>query len=194
MRASGGCGFIRNVLKICALFWFAATICIAGEDLVLNDLEGMSRRPLEPGEKLGSVLVFYSHDCPISKSYVPEINRLLAQYTNFAFYVVEVGSDATSEMAKKHAREYDLRAMMVLDPKHQLVNAVGGEVTPEAVVVGRSGQLLYRGRIDNWYAALGKKRARATRQDLREALDSVARGKPVREKETKAIGCVIETH
>ena len=176
------------------MFWFAATICIAGEDLVLNDLEGMSRRPLEPGEKLGSVLVFYSHDCPISKSYVPEINRLLAQYTNFAFYVVEVGSDATSEMAKKHAREYDLRAMMVLDPKHQLVNAVGGEVTPEAVVVGRSGQLLYRGRIDNWYAALGKKRARATRQDLREALDSVARGKPVREKETKAIGCVIETH
>jgi hypothetical protein len=67
-------------------------------------------------------------------------------------------------------------------------------VTPEAAVIARGGRLVYRGRIDDWYAAPGKKRQRVTRQDLRDALDSVAKGKRVKEKETKAIGCFIEEH
>jgi len=194
LREPGGFGFIAGMRKLCTLVWLAGCFCLAGEDLVLNDLEGMPRRPLEPGEKLASVLVFYSQDCPISKSYVPEINRLCAQYTNFAYYIVEVGSEATAEMTRKHVHEYDLHAVVLLDPKHRVVKVAGAEVTPEAAVLDRKGQVLYRGRIDNWYAGLGKKRARATRQDLREALDSLARGRRIKEKETVAIGCVIETH
>jgi hypothetical protein len=72
------------------------------------------------------------------------------------------------------------------------VKVAGAEVTPEAVVLDRKSVVRYRGRIDDLYAALGKKRARVTRHDLRDALDSIAAGKRVKQKETKAIGCLIE--
>ncbi len=51
--------------------------------------------------------------------------------------------------------------------------------------------MLYRGRIDNVYASLGKRRAEATEKDLRKALDEVLSGKPVSTPQTKAIGCYI---
>ena len=63
--------------------------------------------------------------------------------------------------------------------------------TPEVAVIGASGQVLYRGRIDNLYAALGKKRPEATEKDLRRALDEVLSGSRVSTPETKAIGCYI---
>ena len=51
--------------------------------------------------------------------------------------------------------------------------------------------MVYRGRIDNVYAALGKRRPEATEHDLRKALDEVLSGRPVAEPRTQAIGCYI---
>jgi thiol-disulfide isomerase/thioredoxin len=165
---------------------------MAGPGPVWNDLEGAAHDPLDPGAELATVLVFYSQDCPISKGYVPELNRLSANYTNFAFYVIEVDPEVTTEAARKHVREYGLSVPVLLDSRRQLVKVAGAEVTPEAVVLDRKSVVRYRGRIDDLYAALGKKRARVTRHDLRDALDSIAAGKRVKQKETKAIGCLIE--
>ena len=181
---------------VCAIFCVAAGLCVAASgrlsDLVFKDLEGVPCHPLDPGNKMASVLIFFWQDCPISNSYAPEINRLWTSQTNFAFYVVQVDPDLTPAAAKKHAREYDLHAPVLLDPQHRLVKLAKAAVTPEAVVFGKSGQVLYRGRIDDLYAALGKKRAVPTQRDLRDALDAIAAGKPVKTKETKAIGCLIQ--
>lgn len=162
-------------------------------DPVYADLNGIPRHPLDPGQKAASVLFFYGHDCPISNGYAPEINRICSRYTNFNFYIVQVGDDLTAAAARAHARQYKLRAPILLDPRHELVKLAGATLTPEAVVLGRAGEVLYRGRIDNQYAALGKKRrAGATQHDLRDALDAIRAGKAVSVKETTAIGCVIE--
>jgi hypothetical protein len=64
-------------------------------------------------------------------------------------------------------------------------------VTPEAVVIDSKGETRYRGRIDNFYAALGKPRQQVTAHDLRDALDAVLAGRPVPNPETKALGCYI---
>ena len=71
------------------------------------------------------------------------------------------------------------------------MRAAGASTTPEAAIISPSGQVLYRGRIDNVYAGLGKRRPAATERDLRKALDEVLSGKPVSTRETKAIGCYI---
>jgi hypothetical protein len=174
----------------------AAVLCLAGPtpspDLVFKDLDGVPRRPLEAADKAGTVLVFYWHDCPISNSYAPELNRLWASHTNFAFYIVQVDPDLSPAAAREHARKFDLHAPVLLDPRHRLVNQVHVTVTPETVVMGKDGQILYRGRIDDGYAALGKKRAAVTQHDLLEALDAIAAGRPVKTPETKAVGCLIQ--
>jgi hypothetical protein len=181
---------------ICAILCLAAGLCLAGSGessgLVFNDLDGVARHPLEPAEKVASVVIFYGHDCPISNSYAPEINRICASHTNFAFYIVQVATDLTPAAARDHARQYDLRPPVLLDPQHRLVNLLKATVTPEAVVLGKNGEALYRGRIDDRYVELEKHRSAATKHDLRDALDAIAAGQPVKQKETKAIGCLIQ--
>ena len=58
-------------------------------------------------------------------------------------------------------------------------------------VIGPAGHVLYRGRIDNVWAALGKRRSAATEHDLRKALEAAVNGKRVAEPRTQAIGCYI---
>ena len=181
---------------ICAMLFLAAGLCIArpGEPSgpVFNDLEGVPHHPLDPAGKAGSVLIFYWQDCPVSNSYAPEINRIYANHANFAFYIVQIDPDLTPAAARAHAKQYDLRAPVLLDPKHQLVNLAKAVVTPEAVVLGKNGEVLYRGRIDDLFPELGARHSAAKQHDLIEALDAISAGKTVKLKETKAIGCVIQ--
>jgi hypothetical protein len=160
-------------------------------DPVVKDIDGIVQHPLAPREKMGSVLIFYLQDCPISNSYAPEINRLAATFTNFAFYIVQVDPDLNIEAAKQHARLYALRPAILLDPGHELVRRAGATITPEAVVIGKDGGTVYRGRIDNLYVEPGKKRSSATSHELRDALEAIQVGHRVKPKETKAVGCVI---
>jgi hypothetical protein len=181
---------------ICAILYFAAGLCFAGpgesSDPVFIDLDGLSRHPLEAAGKLASVLIFYGYDCPISNSYAPEINRISASHTNFVFYIVQVDSDLTPSAARAHAREYGFRVPVLLDPQHRLVQLLKPTVTPEVVVLGKNGGTLYRGRIDDRNAGLEKHRSAATQHDLIAALDAIAAGQLVNQKETKAIGCFIQ--
>jgi hypothetical protein len=181
---------------LCAILCLAASLCLGapdtGTELVFKDLQDVPHHPLEPVEKVASVLIFYWQDCPISNGYAPELNRIAAGHTNFAFYIVQVDPELNAPMAREHARQYHLAMPVLLDPQHRLVKLAGAGVTPEAVVFGKGGEILYRGRIDDGYEALGKKRAAARQHDLSDALDAITAGQPVKQKETKAIGCLIQ--
>jgi len=182
--------------KTFAIICSVAGLCCAGAGepaaVTLNDLDGVARQPLEPAGKLASVVVFYGHDCPISNGYAPEINRIAASHTNFVFYIVQADADLTVAAAKEHAKEYDLRIPVLLDPKQQLIKLLKPHVTPEAFVIGSKREVLYHGRIDDLYAEIEKKRGTVTRHDLLDALDAIATGHPVKQKETPAVGCLIQ--
>ena len=182
--------------QLCAILYFAARAGLAAPDpladIVFRDLAGVPRHPLEPGEKDASVLVFFWQDCPVSNGYAPELNRIAASHTNCAFYIVQVDPELSLAAAREHAAQYHLSMPVLLDPQHQLVKLAHATITPEAVVFGKKTEVLYRGRIDDNYAAFGKKRASARRHDLIEALDAIGAGRPVKPKETQAIGCLIQ--
>lgn len=174
-----------------AAFWLGADAKAMAEDPPLRDIAGNSQRPFDCAGKIGSVFIFYWHNCPICNSYAPEINRICAAYTNFDFYIVQVDPDLTLPAARKHARDFALRAPVLLDGQHRLVRLAGATITPEAVIFGRNKSVLYRGRIDNLYPSLNQRRAEATVHDLRDALDAIAAGKPVKEQK-EAMGCAIQ--
>ena len=180
---------------ICAVVLLGSALTVGAfgnsSNYLYRDLDGIVHHPLDP-EKAASVLFFYGQDCPISNSYAPEINRICTSHTNFEFYIVQVDPRLTSAEARQHARQYDLHPPVLLDPQHQLVKLAKATVTPEAVVFGKHGRVLYRGRIDDLYAALGKKRWAATQHDLNDALNAIASGRKIKVKETPPIGCRIE--
>jgi thiol-disulfide isomerase/thioredoxin len=162
-------------------------------DPVLNDITGVSRQPLSLGKYKANVLIFISTECPISNGYAPEMNRLCKAYKDksIAFYLVHADATLVDAEAKKHAADYGFTCPVLVDRKHELVRQLGATITPEAIVVGPGNAVLYRGRIDDLYVAIGKKRYQATTHDLRDALDAIVAGKPVATPRTEAVGCAI---
>jgi hypothetical protein len=150
--------------------------------------------PLHPDGSAG-ILFFITNDCPIANSYAPEIQRICADYAGRGVSCTLVYSDLTLDDAaiRRHHADFSYPATIpgIRDTGHKLAKATGATITPEAVMVNRDSKVLYRGRIDNFWAALGKKRRQATEHDLRDALDQVLAGKPIAHPDTKAIGCYI---
>lgn len=141
-----------------------------------------------------SVYFFVTNDCPISNAFAPEIARICAEYgpKGADCTLVYVDPSISDETALAHAKAYGHGPYpKIVDRNHELVKTTGVTITPEAAVVNASGQVVYRGRIDNSFAALGQARRAATSHDLRDALDATLAGKPAPSAETKALGCYI---
>ena len=160
----------------------------------VRDLAGHPLKPLDPAGP-ASLLIFITNDCPIANSYAPEIQRVCSEYAGKGVSCTLVYSDLSldADAIRKHHQEYGYPGTIpaVKDTGHKLAEATGATITPEAVVAGKGGKVLYRGRIDNLYVALGKPRRQVTEHDLRQALDEVLAGKPVTHPRTQAVGCYI---
>lgn len=137
------------------------------------------------------VLVFTTTDCPISNRYAPEIQRLAAKFEGKAEFVLVYPVPADSpEKIREHAKKFAYALQTVRDADRQLLKQTGVTVTPEVAVMSGT-RVLYRGRIDDRHIDFGKDRLKPTRHDLDEALVAVIAGKPVAQRETQAVGCII---
>jgi thiol-disulfide isomerase/thioredoxin len=162
--------------------------------LGLKDIDGVERFPLKEEKGREAVLIFVTHDCPISNAFAPEIARVCSEYRSKGADCTLVYVDPTlsDEAARDHAKTFGHGGYpKIVDRKHELVKAAGATVTPEVAVFDADGRIVYRGRIDNSFAALGQSRRQATVHDLRDALDATLTGKPALHSETKALGCFI---
>ena len=162
-----------------------------------SGVTGLARHPLSEArqaKRKAVVLFFIMTDCPIANRFAPEISRISQDYEkrNVAFYVVHIERELKAARAREHAQEYGFSIPVLLDRRRELVKFCGASVTPESVILSPEGKVLYRGRIDDRYAALGHARAQPTKRDLRQALNEILKNKTVSTPRTKAIGCYIE--
>ena len=157
------------------------------------DLDGKHHAVFVPGPMV-TVLLFVTVDCPIANSYAPQIAALVRDHGALPvrFLLVHVDPSVGGERVREHARQFDLPGPIVLDPTHALTRRAGATVTPEAVVLDRAGQLVYRGRIDDAWAELGRRRTAPRTQDLRDAVAAALSGQPVPTPWPPAVGCVIQ--
>jgi hypothetical protein len=158
------------------------------------DVDGVPQMPLQSAKGHAKAVFFITNDCPISNYYSREIRRICEENAGRGLSCSLVYTDPTmtDEAARKHAAEYGHGGYpKIVDRKHALVAATGVKITPEAVLIRDDGTIAYRGRIDNFYAALGKPRRIVTEHDLRDAVDAVLSGKPVAKPEAPAVGCYI---
>lgn len=160
---------------------------------ILRDVDGNDHSlPADPGGK-ATVMYFVTHDCPISNRYGPEIQRICDEYSPRGVRCVMAYVDPLigAEEIQQHRRAYGGKQPAVHDKDHFLASLAGATVTPESAVFDAAGKLVYLGRIDNLYAALGTPRRKATERDLRDALDELLAGDAVSRPRTQAVGCFI---
>jgi hypothetical protein len=161
----------------------------------LIDIDGNSHGSLAKSARgRWSSLFFVGTDCPISNRYAPEIKRICGAYAHAGVQCLLVYSDPhyTIGQIRAHAGDFGYTLPVIFDRDRQLVTRLGATSTPEVAVIGPGAMLAYRGRIDNLHAELGRPRQQATEHDLRDALDDLVEGRPVRKPRTFAVGCYIE--
>ncbi len=139
------------------------------------------------------MFLFVRTDCPITNRYAPELQRLAQEFSGrgVVFSLVYPDATETPKAIADHIAQYHLPGEPVRDPDHRLVKRAHATVAPEAAVFDASGKLMYHGRIDDRWVDIGKARPAAQTHDLENAIAAVLAGKPVRQPETRAIGCSL---
>jgi peroxiredoxin len=183
-------------LSVAAILLVAVAVCAdepAANDLRLPDLDGRQIEPLRAKAAKAIVFIFIRTDCPLSNRYAPEVRRLDNKFakSGVRFWLVYPDPGESGEIIRNHIKEYEYRLKALRDPEHKLVKITGAQVTPEAAVFLPGGRMVYRGRIDDRYVALGKARPAPTTRDLEQVLEAILEGKQVTNKTTAAIGCFI---
>lgn len=143
--------------------------------------------------KKAVVVFFMMTDCPLSRGYVPELNRIAADYAQRGVAVYGAHADPFTDEAalRRHTREFGYTFPVLHDPKLEIAKFAGAGTTPEVAVFSGEGKLLYLGRIDNRAEDITRRRPAPTVHDLRNALDAVLAGRAPSPAKTKAVGCSI---
>jgi peroxiredoxin len=159
----------------------------------LPDVQGKLHQPSEWQGAKAVVLLFLGTECPISNGYAPEMARLAGEFGSrgVLFYGVHCDPDVTAPIAAAHAKDFSLVFPLLLDPRQVLPPQTGAKRTPEAVLLSPAGDILYRGRIDDRYAAPGKLRPEPTVRDLQTAIEAVLAGQKPAVQQTEAVGCPL---
>jgi thiol-disulfide isomerase/thioredoxin len=147
----------------------------------------------EPGH-LATAFIFLLPDCPACQSYSLSLNELAEKYkgNGIRFMGVVPGKFSTNDEISEFQSSYKINFPVLKDPSNLLVKCLGASIVPEVFLVAHDGKTIYSGRIDDWMAALGKKKPAVTQHDFRDALEAFVNHQPVKVKRTKAIGCFIE--
>jgi thioredoxin family protein len=174
----------------------AAVVFLAASGLGFTqqgvDLDGRAANPFSADSGKITVLVFLRRDCPVSGRYAPAIQQISKRYSDSAnFWLVYPDTSETSQAIRKSVAEYGYRLPVLRDPEHVLVKLSHVQITPEVAVFDRKHQLVYDGRIDDWYIEFGRARPAPTTHELEDAIRAAVAGASVARNEVRGVGCYI---
>ena len=142
-----------------------------------------------------TVYVFLLDECVISQFYTPLLTEYYEEYkgqkVGFIGYFPNPASNPNRIDA--FAKTYKIDFPLKQDHDKELTRKFGVTVTPEVAVWDhKSETLLYRGRIDDSYVRVGKRKYHPQHSDLKDIIEDWLKGKsPEKTVETQAIGCFI---
>jgi peroxiredoxin len=133
-------------------------------------------------------------DCPASQSYTLTLNNLSKKYSkdSISFIGIFPGKYASDEELNNFKNTYKINFPLLKDPENSLVKQLHATTAPGCFVIDKNATIIYRGRIDNWFYAVGSTRTKITEHNLDDALQSVSKNFEIKVKETKPIGCILE--
>ena len=158
----------------------------------VTDVNGHHHRiGVTAGTVQPAVLVFLDTACPVATRYVPTLNALHAeaQTRGVALYGVLSNPAITWQASADFVEDFGVTFPVILDSAGDLALGLGPRVMSEAFVISTNGRVIYRGRIDDRFAAVGKLRTRITSHDLRTVIQAMADGSQPEPYATEAVGC-----
>lgn len=149
--------------------------------------------PLKAQDSLVAV-VFLREDCVICQEYMPKLNELNQAYAPQGVAFIGLFPNRSSDWADmgifrdKYQPSFPLQA----DERQYWARRLGATITPEVVLYDPvADAILYRGRIDNRYAQVGRRRRAGLTSDLEIALRQWVETRRIVLPAQPAIGCLI---
>ncbi len=159
----------------------------------LKNIDGKMVR-LDQFEGKIVVVIFMCNHCPYVKLKMQEIAQLQNEYAAKGVVIIGINAndptnypdDDFSHM-QAVAKQFGYRYYLV-DEIQDIARAYGAVCTPDPFVFDTDHKLVYHGRINDAMQPTDK----PTKHDLREVLDLVIAGKPVKDWFVPSMGCSIK--
>jgi peroxiredoxin len=143
--------------------------------------------------KATTVYIFLSETCPICQSNTLTLKDLYKKYNedNIHFVGVFPNYYSTQKSIDEFKKKYAIPFELMLDQNGELTKHFKATITPEVFVEDAYNQILYRGRIDDSFYSLGKRRNVITFTELADALAAIALKQAIKIVQTQPVGCTI---
>jgi peroxiredoxin len=131
--------------------------------------------------------------CPICQKQAYTLNELVLKYKDHRISFLGIWYPGVDSLEmRKYIKEQNLLFPILTDEACGITVLLESEIAPDVVVVDANLKVLYRGKIDNWFEAVGKRKPKPTEFFLDNALNAIVEGKKVPVEYTKPVGCIIE--
>ncbi len=146
------------------------------------------------GER-GLLVVFTCNHCPYAIAVWPRLLRLakygLGMRVNTVAINPNINADFPDDMPDKmlvKIKELGIEFPYLVDETQKTAEAFRAQCTPDIYLFNKEKKLVYHGRIDdNW-----KDEEKVTREELKEAMNNMAAGRPIDPKQMPTMGCSIK--
>ena len=140
-----------------------------------------------------TVYIFLSESCPICQSYTLPLKELHKKYkeTNVKFVGLFPNYYSEADSIAAFKIRYDIPFDLLVDKNGEQAKRFNATITPQVFVESWEHKVLYSGRIDDSFYAIGKRRKVITSNDLDVALTFILNDKKLRSEKTQAVGCII---
>ncbi|MEM7304419.1 MAG: redoxin family protein [Pseudomonadota bacterium] len=158
----------------------------------VTDLDGTLHNMGNHADSKTVMMVFLDTGCPISRKFTPTLNELyrLASKNNSELFGVFSNPDVSPDEINQFRNEFKIEFPVIYDGSGDLAKRLKPTVIPEAFLISVDNNILYRGRIDNRFAAIGKQRTNITSHDLKNALLASAKNNTPKVSYQTPVGCV----
>ncbi|HST29586.1 MAG TPA: thioredoxin family protein [Chthoniobacterales bacterium] len=147
------------------------------------------------------VLEWFNPECPFVKKHYGSDNmqKLQSEYTGKGVVWLTIDSNApgtegniSADQAKKIMDSWKTKqTAFVLDPDSKVAKLYGAKNTPNMVIVGPDGKIVYEGAIDS-KATPNPADIPSSTNYVKAALDEALAGKAISNAQTKPYGCSVK--
>ncbi len=141
-----------------------------------------------------TVYVFLHESCLISQYYTLNLRELSNEFSNKNIQFIGLFPNTSSklEKIKEFKEKYKIPFKLETDYDRIKTEQFGATLTPEVFVFNETqNKVLYKGRIDDAYARVGKRKQVTTTSELKDALMAISNNLPIEVTETTSVGCYI---
>ncbi|HCN06220.1 MAG TPA: hypothetical protein DIS79_11445 [Bacteroidetes bacterium] len=140
-----------------------------------------------------SVIAFVSPSCPVSRVMTPKILDLQRQFGPLVIWTFVIAEDDPDSVEiSDYVDDFQITIPIVVDSGHDSVRKYSATTYPEVFVRTATGVVAYRGRVDDSFLTIGKRRTGVLHHSLKIALEALRDGRQEYDSVTTPVGCMIE--